>query len=82
MLSQKRKEPSQELTDEEEHEAMLNYTKAQKPDFGQIIANEILEETSERKIQRRKEVKSQPKEREQIYSSHGSYLQRRTVPNS
>ena len=59
---------------------MLNFTKAQEPDFGQIITNEILEETSEREIQRREEVEGQPKEREQINSSHESYVRRRPVP--
>lgn len=81
MLFQKRKEPSQELTDEEEHEAMMKLAKAQKPEFGQFITNKILDETDERKTKRGEGVKGQPKEREQINSSHETYVRRRPVPS-
>ncbi len=60
----------------------MKLAKAQKPDFGKIIANMILEETNQRKSQRGEGVEGQGKEREQINSSRASYVRRGPVPLS
>ena len=60
----------------------MKLAKAQKPDFGRIIANRILEETNKRKSQRAEGVEGQGKGREQIESSHASCVRRGVVPLS
>ena len=60
----------------------MKLAKAQKPDFGRIIASRVLEETNKRKSQLVEEVDGQGKEWEQINLSHTSYVRRGLVPLS